>query len=456
MKKFLIFLGCTIGVAAIIAAVLTLSGISIFGFNFGNSSDNTPHEHSFGEWAVVEEATCTENGTRERACACGEKETEAIEAAGHNYTSVVTIPTCTADGFTTYTCSSCNDTYVDNTVTATGHSYTSVVTDPTCTADGYTTYTCSGCNDIYTDNIVTSTGHSYSSVVTDPTCTADGYTTYTCGTCGDSYTNNVTEANGHSNGTAGEKVKYTCTEYGYTNYTCGVCGDIYADDYTAPAHSYGEWVLKLADETTDTYVRTCSCGATQTATTAKASTKLAMEYSEELGGYVVTGRGACTDEHIVIPTHYQGPDDEEPIPVVAIASADTDGDGSANLDGSFYGDSTIKSLTIIGGVKTIGSSAFENQSNLKKIVILGGVDTIEYQAFAYCSYVETVVISDSVTNIKYGALAFLSSWYLQPLPTLYYMGTEDQWQNIILEDCNLEFDGSPLIGSIIYNYVYEG
>lgn len=43
---------------------------------------------------------------------------------GHKYTAVVTAPTCTADGYTTYTCSVCGDTYKDNTVKATGHNFT--------------------------------------------------------------------------------------------------------------------------------------------------------------------------------------------------------------------------------------------------------------------------------------------------------------------------------------------
>ena len=43
------------------------------------------HEHSFGEWTVTREATCTEDGSRERVCECGEKETEVIAALGHDF-----------------------------------------------------------------------------------------------------------------------------------------------------------------------------------------------------------------------------------------------------------------------------------------------------------------------------------------------------------------------------------
>lgn len=40
------------------------------------------------------------------------------------------------------------------------HSYTAVVTEPTCTEKGYTTYTCS-CGDTYNDNEIPALGHSY-------------------------------------------------------------------------------------------------------------------------------------------------------------------------------------------------------------------------------------------------------------------------------------------------------
>ena len=36
------------------------------------------HEHKFGEWTILKEATCIEDGLKERACSCGEKETETI------------------------------------------------------------------------------------------------------------------------------------------------------------------------------------------------------------------------------------------------------------------------------------------------------------------------------------------------------------------------------------------
>ena len=40
------------------------------------------HVHSYGEWTVVSQATCTEAGLEERSCACNEKETREIPS-GH-------------------------------------------------------------------------------------------------------------------------------------------------------------------------------------------------------------------------------------------------------------------------------------------------------------------------------------------------------------------------------------
>ena len=43
------------------------------------------HEHAWGEWTTVKEATCLEDGSKERVCGCGEKQTETIDALGHKW-----------------------------------------------------------------------------------------------------------------------------------------------------------------------------------------------------------------------------------------------------------------------------------------------------------------------------------------------------------------------------------
>ena len=195
---------------------------------FALASCSEKHEHAYT--SEVTAPTCTADGFTTYTCSCGDSYTaDKVDALGHEYSTVVTEPTCTADGYTTYTCTACGDNYTADTVTAPGHSYNSVVTDPTCTEDGYTTHTCADCNHSYKDNEIPA-AHKYDAVVTNPTCTVDGYTTHTCSACGDSYTDSTVTAPGHSYTPV--VTEPTCTATGYTTHTCSGCGDSYTDSET--------------------------------------------------------------------------------------------------------------------------------------------------------------------------------------------------------------------------------
>ena len=109
-----------------------------------------------------------------------------------SYTSVVTAPTCGAQGYTTYTCKSCGYTWKGNYTDATGHvNYTTVVTSPTCGAQGYTTYTCSDCGETWDGNYTDPTGNHTYTDDSDTTCNVCGQvreTSVASGTCGDNLT----------------------------------------------------------------------------------------------------------------------------------------------------------------------------------------------------------------------------------------------------------------------------
>ncbi len=107
--------------------------------------------------------------------------------------------TCTAAGYSVYTCSACGDTYTSNIVSATGHTWDSgvITTASTCITSGVKTYTCITCGETKKE-ITSATNHKYTAVTISPTCTSNGYTTYTCIYCGKTYTSNIIPANGHS------------------------------------------------------------------------------------------------------------------------------------------------------------------------------------------------------------------------------------------------------------------
>lgn len=71
-------------------------------------------DHIFTDWQIDSEATCTIDGLKHRSCTmCDKLESEKIQALGHDYSKKITKPTCTGiEGYTTYTCTRCNDSYV--------------------------------------------------------------------------------------------------------------------------------------------------------------------------------------------------------------------------------------------------------------------------------------------------------------------------------------------------------
>ena len=68
----------------------------------------------------------------------------------HDYKSTVTAPTCTEQGYTTYTCTTCSDSYKDNFVKAAGHSYGgwTQVKAPTTEESGREERVCAKCGNI--------------------------------------------------------------------------------------------------------------------------------------------------------------------------------------------------------------------------------------------------------------------------------------------------------------------
>ena len=226
------------------------------------------HVHAFGEWKVVTEATCTENGLKERTCECGEK--------GHTYGEWTTTvePTC-ADGEKERVCSDCG--YVATEVIPVVREHTfgewTVVSAATCTEEGGEKRTCEVCGKEEfrsTDAL----GHDYDEgvVTTEPTCVENGVKTFTCQRdgCGNVYTQAI-QAKGHTYGEWTTTVEPTCAdgekervcsdcgyvateaipateEHNFVNGVCTVCGtefygfaDKVSDDFVSERVTAEEW-----------------------------------------------------------------------------------------------------------------------------------------------------------------------------------------------------------------------
>ena len=203
----------------------------------GNNTSATGHNYS--SWQVRTAATCTANGTDYRTCGCGAEETRTTTALGQNYVSSVSTPTCTAQGYTTHTCSACGDSYVDSYVRANGHT-------PGEKADCTHDQICTTCG----ETLASASGHNYTEKVTAPTCTEQGYTTHTCSNCGDAYVDSYLPANSHTEGEWEIVIEATADKDGLMEKHCEACGTV-LDSEVIPALNDGGESYTLGDVNAD-------------------------------------------------------------------------------------------------------------------------------------------------------------------------------------------------------------
>ncbi len=220
----------------------------------------------------------------------------------HQYVSSVTAPTCTAQGFTTFTCTKCGNSYQTEYTAKTEHDFGEwvIAREPTCTSEGSMYKVCSACRAKSASEKIATAPHEYATSVTAPTCAAQGFTTFTCTKCGNSYQAEYTAKTEHDFGewviareptctsegsmykvcsacgakSASEEIatasheyattvtQPTCAAQGFTTYSCTVCGDSYKSDYTAlAAHKYEKTITRPTCSTQGYTTYSCTlCG----------------------------------------------------------------------------------------------------------------------------------------------------------------------------------------------------
>ncbi len=151
--------------------------------------------HTYGEWIMSKEATCTENGEKYRTCTkCNnEKEIVIIPATGHSYSeewTVIIEPTCLQEGSKAHLCTICgaetNHTAIDTIEHTFGDWMT--VSEHSCTEEGNEYRICSVCESEET-RVVEAKDHSYElTEEIETTPDAAGSRTYTCSVCSHSFT----------------------------------------------------------------------------------------------------------------------------------------------------------------------------------------------------------------------------------------------------------------------------
>ncbi len=210
------------------------------------------HEHNY--ILTTTAATCTEKGSNEYACACGDSYTEELSALGHSERIIDgVVPTCLEKGLTAgKICTVCGQTTVpQQEIEATGHDCVEIVTAPTCTERGYTLNVCL-CGYSFIDDYVEPLGHVETiRQKVEPTCTEMGYSEGSyCSRCNQTLVEqSVLSALGHT-----EEVitgtPATCTENGLTDGAkCSVCNETLAVQNVIEAVGHLERTLESRDAT---------------------------------------------------------------------------------------------------------------------------------------------------------------------------------------------------------------
>lgn len=105
--------------------------------------------HSYGNWNILKEANCLEDGQRERSCnICSFKQTETIQKLGHNLSQMQIIKeaTCEENGYKEASCTRCLEKKREDIVKL-GHTYKDWIInkEPTDDEDGEKQSKCERC-----------------------------------------------------------------------------------------------------------------------------------------------------------------------------------------------------------------------------------------------------------------------------------------------------------------------
>ncbi len=316
-------------------------------------------DHTAGATVVENEkaATCTAKGSYDNVVYCSvcntemSRETVETDMIAHTYTSVVTAPTCTAKGYTTYTCSVCNDSYTADETEMIAHTAGAVATctedqictvcktvleeklghdieshdakAPTCTQIGWAAYETCSRHDYTTYVEIQPLGHidenpvdgccdreecqedvckhlDYTLKVDEPTCTKDGMAYKICKVCKLELSATVIPAKGHSE--VIEEVGATCQEYAHNLITCANCDKLNEKVYTGNYFAPHTWVIipgKAPTCTSEGYSDYSRC---MTCATIEESVKIPVvphtdsdnnEVCDTCGGKYISSSKAC-------------------------------------------------------------------------------------------------------------------------------------------------------------------
>ncbi len=265
-------------------------------------------DHDWGSW--------TPNGNNEHMRIC-QNNNAHVETKPCDYDDgQVTQPTCTAGGYTTYTCRDCHGTRIDHRTPENGHTYTDgweyAGTDRV--EHGEHRRKCSVCEEYVYQNCI------FDETRTPATCDAAEIVTHTCTLCNTAHTHEGEAAHGHNWGplvfdaatgthhktclndsthvernecsfSVTEERDPSCLVMGSKKHTCSECGGSYIEYTVRGDHSWTEWT----NPTDATHFRTCSTCGTKTSGACK-FTDTTVDPTCTTAGYTLRRCTVCMHE----------------------------------------------------------------------------------------------------------------------------------------------------------------
>ena len=336
-----------------------------------------------------------------------------VAANGHSYEAVITAPTCTTEGYTTYTCSVCEDTYVSDATDALGH--TEVIDSavaPTCVATGLTEGShCSVCNVVFVDQEIVSI---------DATAHSWGEWTY------DHETHTRVCLYDPSHIETAEHVVITdaAGDNANLNGSCSVCGH---QEYVIAAYAkngYSGYKILSAGkdfEGGDVVIPT------------EINNKPVLMYGNSSSGYqLFTAEQKASITSVYVP---------ETLLRIGYQS--------------FTGCNNLTEVTFAenGILDKIYSAAFKDCTSLTKIELPDSLDIIEYDAFKGCTSLSEVTFGKNLTAIS------STAFYKTAIETIYIPASVTTIGNAAFRACpnltTVVFDENCRLSNIASELFYE-
>ena len=214
----------------VLAVLAACAGI----FAIGYLDAITPEEHIYEDWTITKEATCTQNGEKERTCViCGEVEIDVIDALGHDESEwqIIQDATCEQAGTKITKCLTCGETVNTKTIPAKNHTISEgdwiIGSEPTCTQEGSKYFACDACGKAIVTESIPALGHTEGGWIVDyeADCTENGAKHTECSVCGETVKTEALPSLGHNEGEWIIDAEATCTENGAKHTECTVCGE---------------------------------------------------------------------------------------------------------------------------------------------------------------------------------------------------------------------------------------